>query len=270
MAPTFEPMSVGLILDRTFFLYRKNFVRFIAIVAVVQIPLGLLQLLLQRPTANSVSGPSTVLTLSLVMIGLFANQLCQGALVKSVAGSYLGDNVSVGQAYRFVLPKILTLIWAAILVMLAIFGGTLLLIIPGIIFGLWLVLTSQIVVLENLKATKAMGRSKALVKGSLGKVFALGFVAILITGIVSYIFQYGAGLVVRSMEMTLTSKLTAVQIMGLVGTVLTTPITAAAFILLYYDMRIRKEGFDLEMLAKSFGAETVATDASMPPQGPAA
>ena len=59
MAPTFEPMSVGLILDRTFFLYRKNFVRFIAIVAVVQIPVGLFQLLLQRSTGNPVepSGP---------------------------------------------------------------------------------------------------------------------------------------------------------------------------------------------------------------------
>ena len=40
----FEPMSVGEIIDRTFKIYKSNFLRIVAIVAVIQIPLGLFQL----------------------------------------------------------------------------------------------------------------------------------------------------------------------------------------------------------------------------------
>ena len=40
----FRPMDVGQILDRTFRLYRDNFVRFIAIVALVQVPVALLSI----------------------------------------------------------------------------------------------------------------------------------------------------------------------------------------------------------------------------------
>ena len=42
------------------------------------------------------------------------------------------------------------------------------------------------------------------------------------------------------------------------------PIGAAASILLYYDLRIRKEGFDLDMLAQSLGLETAAADEQAP------
>ena len=42
------------------------------------------------------------------------------------------------------------------------------------------------------------------------------------------------------------------------GTILATPISAVAFILLYYDLRIRKEGFDLEMLSQTLGGSAPA------------
>ena len=38
----FEPMSVGRIFDVTFNLYRRNFLRFITIVALIQVPIGLI------------------------------------------------------------------------------------------------------------------------------------------------------------------------------------------------------------------------------------
>jgi len=43
------------------------------------------------------------------------------------------------------------------------------------------------------------------------------------------------------------------QLLSLAATVVTAPISAIATVLLYYDLRIRKEAFDLEMLAKSMG-----------------
>ena len=262
MAPSLEPMTVGGILDRTFFLYRNNIVRFLAIVAIVQVPLALLQLVMQKAILDG--GSAMAMSLSVAFIAMFANQLSQGALVKSVSESYLGNSVTVGDAYGFVLPKILTLVVAALLVALAIIGGMILLIIPGIIFALWFSLTTQIVVVEGVKATKAMGRSKDLVKGCLGKVFAVAIVTFLITGVINFGCQKLGAMLVEQFEVETTmGALTIIQLVILVGAVLTAPISASAFILLYYDMRIRKEGFDLEMLAQSFGPGAAATDASM-------
>ena len=57
------------------------------------------------------------------------------------------------------------------------------------------------------------------------------------------------------------------SLFSLAGQVLVMPISAAAFILLYYDLRIRKEGFDLEMLAKDLASRGADSDAATPTQG---
>ena len=44
------------------------------------------------------------------------------------------------------------------------------------------------------------------------------------------------------------------QSAGVLARILSAPIGAAAYVLLYYDLRIRKEGFDLQMLAQSVGS----------------
>ena len=60
METQFEPMGVGRILDRSFSMYRKNFVRFLTIVAVVQIPMALVGLLvLESAMSVQTSGSST-------------------------------------------------------------------------------------------------------------------------------------------------------------------------------------------------------------------
>jgi hypothetical protein len=160
----------------------------------------------------------------------------------------------VGETYRFVLPRLGTLIWAGILTVLVIYLGLILCIVPGIIFACWFWLTTPAVVVENLKATKAMSRSKALVSGNLGKVFVIGFVVFCIALVVNWACGTISGLL--SAGAAQENRLLALiiqQVVALVGQVLVAPIGAAACILFYYDMRIRKEAFDLEMLANSMG-----------------
>jgi len=274
------PMTIGQILDRTFKLYRQSFIRFITIAAVVAVPVFLLQMVLQQaiqtraaaPTVEEAQGVTGIAiggSLVLVFFTLVATMLCNGALAKSVSEAYLGKDVSVGQAYRVVLPKLGTLILAAILVGLLVMIGFLMLIIPGIIFFLWYSLTAQAVVLENCSATGGMSRSKALLKGNLGKVFAVGFLVNIISAIVGGVFGAIGGLIGGGMQNP-QSVLILTGAFQVVGQVLATPISAAAFILLYYDMRIRKEGFDLEMLAGSMGAEVAeAAEAERDEQPPA-
>ena len=61
---------------------------------------------------------------------------------------------------------------AAILAGLTIGLGFILCIAPGIIFAIWYVFVSQVVVVEGLKAEKAMSRSKELTSGYRGLVWS--------------------------------------------------------------------------------------------------
>lgn len=279
----FEPMSVGTIVDKTFRIYRHNFVRFITIVAVVQVPLGLINLLLTAVTYGGVSQEATgrpgvppgpevadlavimitaVITLLLAVVG---GMLCQGALIKSVSESYLGREISVGQAYGFVLPRILTLVGASIMVSLVVGFGFLLLVVPGVIFGLWFYLTTPCIVVEGQGAVDGMSRSRALVSGNLGKVFLVGLLVFLIGMVISMPFGMFSQLCTMFFLRNNVMLSAFVQQFGnVIAQTLAAPIGACAFILLYYDLRIRKEGFDLEMLAQSMSSGGRAGDVAEP------
>jgi len=303
----FEPMSIGRILDRTFRIYKSNFIRFIAIVAIIQVPIALLMTIstsvLQRGapaqqeidfeqlkqdarlnpedidveelrtrfdnTTEEESSPIMFIFGGIGMavggiLSMLGHVLCRGALTKSVSESYLGNEITVGEAYRFVWPKFLTLIGAGILIVLAVYAGLLLLIVPGIIFGLWYTLTTPAIVVENLKARKGMSRSKALVSGNLGKVFSVGFLIIVISWVVSIPFGFAGGFlgsILFSNNMMLMTFVN--QLASVIGQILIVPIGATAYILLYYDLRIRKEGFDLQMLANSIGSGQGVTNVSL-------
>jgi hypothetical protein len=267
--PQFQPMSVGQILDQTFRLYREHFVRFFTIVAVVYVPVGLLSILLialvfqettqitvdQQTGAIDASGAvaSMITTGVIALLAMVGTQLCNGALIKNVSEAYLGRQSSVGEAYRFVLPKIGTLIWASFLVGVIVMIGFVLLIVPGVIFALWFALTTPAIVAENLKASRGMSRSKALASGNLGKIFGTLFIVAVISWIVQVLFQWGGGLLTGGISDTPLAAVVLTQVFSIIGQIVAMPIGATAMILLYYDLRIRKEGFDLEMMAQSLG-----------------
>jgi hypothetical protein len=189
------------------------------------------------------------------VLSMLGRCLCRGALIKSVSELYLGNEITVGQAYRFVWPKFLTLIFAGILVVLMIYLGLLLLVVPGILFGLWFALTTPAIVVENLKATEGMSRSKALASGNLGKIFSVAFLTMVIAWVVVLPFQYIGIFLSRLLFLDNIVLMNFVnQLAALVGQILVSPIMAITYILLYYDLRIRKEGFDLVMLANSIGS----------------
>lgn len=272
-------MSTGRIVDRAFRLYRGNFLRFVTIVAVVHVPVFLISMGLAFMWADAAKGsggqgPSLAgiaPTIVAVIVGVCAQALCSAALVKSISESYLGNAVTVGEAYRFVLPKLLTLIGASLLVGLVCGLGFLLFVVPGVIFSLWFALTSQAIVIEDVGATGGMSRSKQLAKGNLGKIFVVGLIVFLI----SLLINQGLAFAVRPLQPAPpdgsgTTAIFLAQGAGLIAGILVAPVSAAAFILLYYDIRIRKEGFDLEMLAQRLGSAAPPAAPGVPSQGTSA
>jgi hypothetical protein len=133
-----------------------------------------------------------------------------------------------------------------ILVGLIVLLGFLLLIIPGIIFSLWFLIVGPVVILEGVGGTKALGRSRELMRGNLDKGFLLQF----LVGLLSLVFGFVLGMVLAWIPWPHPLVQSFFQT---VLPVLWLPIQTAPLILLYYDLRIRKEAFDLQKLAEAMG-----------------
>jgi hypothetical protein len=110
-------------------------------------------------------------------------------------------------------------------------------------------LIAPVVMIEGSRNGREIRRrSWELVKGYRGKVFLVFLVIVAI----QILMQIGVA-VVGSFAFGTGNGSAVLSVLENVVSLLLTPISAIAVTLLYYDFRIRKEGFDLEILSQSMG-----------------
>ena len=105
-------------------------------------------------------------------------------------------------------------------------------------------------VLEGLGVRAAIRRSIGLTRGRLGRVFLLVLCATMVTYAATILLQgpFIAGAMVAGPGTSTALWLNiAGAVTGTIGTTLTAPFMIIGLALLYYDARIREEGFDLEL-----------------------
>jgi hypothetical protein len=105
------------------------------------------------------------------------------------------------------------------------------------------------IVLERVSGWRGLQRSWQLISGrfwpTFGRMLLLALIASIISSVVAAIFEIpGAALAPGN-------TFVFDQVASAVAAVFVGPITYIGVTLLYYDIRIRKEGFDIEMLARS-------------------
>jgi len=252
--PRFEAMTTGALLDRAFRLYTSNFSLMLGITAAAYVPFYLIMLIIEShlKTNVQVTGVSlSTLLFQLVFMVLWASiafPIAGGAATYAISERYLGNDITISAALRLTLSRFWRLSVAQITATIRVMFGLLLLIVPGILWILSYSLVVPAILVENQKAIPSLRRSRDLVKGHRGKVFCilcvislLQWIAILgvsmISGMIFHV-ESGSGGVLNSATVNLAS-------------IFVTPLGIVATILLYYDMRIRKEGFDLEMLSRA-------------------
>ena len=113
----------------------------------------------------------------ILLIPLYA-----GASVQLASRSIEGETVGIVQLYKDTLPKLLPLLGATILIILAVSIGFVLLIVPGIIALAWFSLTYFVMFDENLGPIAAMKRSRELVKGHIWEMIGASFAAQFMSG----------------------------------------------------------------------------------------
>ncbi|MDQ2743125.1 MAG: hypothetical protein M3Z66_12640 [Chloroflexota bacterium] len=193
------------------------------------------------------------------------------ALAQAISRRYLGESATLGQVYRSIgwsviarLVAYTLLEIATVLVLTLIIGGiTILLVqIAPALGGLFAVVASiaavvalviafirfafvpQVLVLERTRVFQAFRRSWTLVYGSTWRVLGYLLLLSLIVAITGGILGGVAGA-----ALTFTGGREGAALGGAIGAIagiLIEPIRAGGQTLLYYDLRIRKEGFDLE------------------------
>jgi hypothetical protein len=259
--PRFEAMPLGRLLDRAFGLYVENFPLMLGIIASAYVPLYAIKLVMQAGMGPvTASGRNlTVLVSQLALIVLWASlalPVATGAATYAISERYLGRDVTVGGALKQAWIRLWTLTIAQLSVMIRVFLGFLLFFIPGVLWSLSYALVVPVVLLEGKKALPSLRRSWELVKSHRGKVF----IVLVVVNVLQWLASFGVGSLselVFDLESVSGSLMHAA--LGDVISIFLTPLAVIADILLYYDFRIRKEGFDLEMLSRSLAA-TQSTD----------
>ena len=124
--------------------------------------------------------------------------------------------------------------------------------------------------IEKVSAGDAMKRSKFLTKKSIGRVVLVFLLTGLIALALGYVFQLPVYLANGSFIMTPRMHLSlpyvvALYIADFLAGSLAGPIATIAVALLYYDERIRKEAFDLQLMMQSIEPSAAqAATAAMP------
>lgn len=276
-----RPRRVGEILDAAIKLYAGNARVLMGAVAVVVVPLQLIYgivLLSAYGNAHEVatvfsgvgSAPPTPAEararLGAQAIGfvitLVANSLILAACVKALSDSYLGQRPGARDSLRFGLRRVPVLMVQMILryILYALFFVAL--IIPGIWLYGALAVSVPALVIERAGPVASLNRSRRLVRGSWWRTAAVILVAMVIMGFGQALISgilIGAALASSS-----PSLLFAVAIMvlaAIVSSILLQPFVAAVATVLYYDLRIRREGYDLELIAEELGIPAI----NMPP-----
>lgn len=166
-----------------------------------------------------------------------------GASTYIVSDHYMGDRLHAGAALGRVIPYVGRIILLSILSWLAVAGGFILLIVPGVIIACGLAVAAVALVIEGLpSAVAAMKRSWELTRGHRLKVFGAMCVALLL-------------IMIPYMALGTLAAFGGLPILFGVAFVLLamaiSPFIYVAITVLYYDLRVRKEGFDLEMLTQA-------------------
>ncbi len=276
-----QPMGIGDILDRTFRLYRANFLRFFLVMLAVGAILYLIGLPWRLSMFSHLQGHHppdyhfSVLALSLfggallqIAASLILNQIAIGTLTVAISSAFLGQPVDMGSAFKAVRGRLGSLLAATFLNSLLVGLGFMACIIPGVWLALSWLLVSEVVVLEGLKPWAALMRSRELMRVKTDRGFLqhnitkasviliIMFVLGAVIGVaVSIPFGIMAGIqqAAHKVPMTFGPLQIAQGLLSIVVQAAVAPIGMVAMILFYYDIRIRKEGFDLEILAAAMG-----------------
>lgn len=256
--PLLRPLKTPEIVDRAIRLYRTHFALLVSIPLLAYLPLMFLQ------AATQMIWHTTQL-IELIQGGLL-QILVSSALITAISQSYLTHPPTTGDSYK-IAGRWFGTAWGASLLIglgaslpiIAVSCGAITL---GMGSGAWILLLLALpvtiylstrwslaiacILLEQLGVSAGLSRSWALTEGVFGKVFGTSILAnllvIFVATLPQQVVKYGLEALAPNSIFVPLVEIMLTQL----GIILTTPVSIGVTVVLYYDLRVQKEGFDLE------------------------
>lgn len=272
-----HPMELGEILDGALTIFRRHIGLFVKVgIAALWLPVALtIYIQLAGGTEQHI-----VLFFVVQAIAGLAGLFLTAAAIRVISDSYMGRLPELREALSLGMAKIwplflvglgkgiiTVLLFSAIGIVAAVAapamasggnGVAVLFVLIAVLAGCWFIafvlcgyaVTTPVVVLENLNSSfDAFGRSWDLTRGFKRKIFGIAVISFLIIYLPIIVIG-GLGGYFR-----LTSPVIgqAIEVFSAALPILVYPLFSCILTLLYYDLRVRREAFDLQILGQQLG-----------------
>ena len=232
-----------------------------------------------------------------IVLAFIVDTVLTGLLTVVIGRSVLGHKITAGEAWRIARPRMAALIGATVLIPLILIGlwvayaivlvilavlhapgavigglavlGAIVAIILTIWFAIMFRMAAQVVVLEREGPVRALARSWRLVRGSFWRVLGItllaGLIVVVTAGVLQIPFSlFGAMAGGGNSLLPATGGNVAGILISAVGGVVAgavaRPISAGVAVLLYVDLRMRREGLDLVLQTAAGGGNPPTGD----------
>jgi hypothetical protein len=266
--PQLRPLSIGETLDAGFRLLRARFGTLLVCVLVPMVPLSIISTIIVASTddqAFDVNSTTTTSDDGAAIAGTLIGALIQGAAAalaiaacfRVISSAYLGERAEAGPSLRYGLSRLLPLIVAYITLSIVIGISAIFLLIPAIFLGVKWSVTFAAIVAERAGPFSAIGRSWELTRGHWWRVFG----TLLVVGLISLVLYLAVvgglgGAIATNDDMSEFTYATLTTALTVILFAILYPLVASIITVIYYDLRVRNEGFDLQLLAQGVGADT--------------
>jgi hypothetical protein len=237
-----RPRSATELVDAAFQIFRRNPTPFVLASAVIYIPWLIINAFINTITAAEAAAahfePSRIIVSSLITVVVYS--IAGGVVMLLARDVYLDRPLDVGGAFRDLTRNLIPLVIATLLLYVFLVFGLVLFVFPVFYVLARFFAVRPAVVIEGAGIGKAFSRSSELSMNS--KWHILG--TLVLAGVVMLTVSIGASMLISAIP----SRVIAFLVSAILS-VTVYPFVSIVEVLLYYDMRIRKEGFDIEYLS---------------------
>jgi hypothetical protein len=281
-----RPLNLGETLDAAMKIVRRRWRTLATVMVVVALPIQLLDLLVITTTTDTYqvgSGTFASTTAAskttysdegvyvggqvvIQLLGLIGVLLGTVACYRAVADTYLGTETGAAESLRFAARRAGPTLWLALLLVLGLALAFLALFVPFVWLGIAWSVAYPVMLVEGQGGAAALRRSFGLVQDRWWATLGRLLVAYILVSVVSVAAT--AALLIPAtalLDDTSFGALLVDHTANFIVSLLTTPFIAAVTMLVYFDLRARKEGFDVARLADGLGGAPGAAAAPPPP-----
>ena len=229
-----RPRSATEIVDASFRFYRAHFGNLLVLSALFLVPTALLAAIVPGEAQRIVQ-----------FVGNWLYLVCEGAIAVLVAAAIERDQaLTGGEVLRQLGGNAGKVIGVSIVSGFMIVIGLILLIVPGIIALSWTMVALPVAAIEGLSSGTAISRSRALARGRMGHVLG----TMLLAWVIVFGLVFGLSLAIGLLFGYAGAPERIAAMLGELVMVPLFPLIGVAVTLLYYDLRVRSEGADVEAM----------------------